>query len=71
MRTSYYDKRSIVVQLTAAGMDAHQAEVVANLLRHSRNPAVTKPELNAALLKVVLGIIVVNFIVAVVLIKVL
>ena len=33
MGTSYYDKRSVIVQLTTAGMDAQQAEVVANVLR--------------------------------------
>ena len=71
MVISYLDHRSVAVQLEAAGMDPRQGEAVANAIFYSRNPAVTRAELSAALRKAALAIIVINLILTAVLIKVL
>ena len=55
MRGSYYDRRSIVVQLEVAGMDTQQAEAVANAIGSSKDPAVTRAEMRAALRWAALG----------------
>ena len=71
MAGSYYDKRSVSVQLEVAGMNPQQAEAVANAIRYSKDLAVTRPELRAALPKWALGIVAINIILTAVLIKVL
>ena len=71
MGTSNPDQRSVAVQLEVAGMDARQAEAVANAIFYSRDPAVTRAELRAALRKAALAIICINLILTAVLIKVL
>lgn len=69
MRGSYYDKRSVVVQLEVAGMDTQQAEAVANAIGYSKDPAVTREELTTALRWAALGIVAVNIVVTVVFIR--
>lgn len=69
MRGSYFDKRSVVVQLEVAGMDIQQAEAVANAIGYSKDPAVTRVELRTALHWAALGIVAVNIVVTVVLIR--
>ena len=66
---SYYDKRSVVIQLETAGMHAQQAEAVAHAIGYSRDPAVTRAELRVALRWAALGIVAVNIVVTVVLIR--
>ena len=69
MRGSYYDKRSVVVQLEVAGMDTQQAEAVANAIGYSKDPAATRAEMRTALRWAALGIVAINVVVTVVLIK--
>ena len=69
MRDSYYDRRSVVVQLEVAGMDTQQAEAVVNAIGYSRDPAVTRAEMRVALRWAALGIVAVNIVFTVVLIR--
>ena len=71
MEDSYCDTRSVAVQLEVASMDGRQAEAVANAIFYSRDPAVTRAELSAALRKAAVAIIVINLILTAVLVKVL